>query len=68
MITEVPESEKVYPTNTCPKCGGKIIEIENSGSSDDELVYLGCENGEEENDGHAEYIGIRRGLLKEWGW
>ncbi len=65
---DIPESEKIRPGDKCPLCGGKIIEIENTGSDDDELVYLGCENGKEENDGHAEYRGILRGLLKTWGW
>lgn len=67
-MTEIPESEKIYPDEICPKCGGKIIQIEDTGSDDDDLVYLGCENGKEDGDGHTEYGGIRRKLLKEWGW
>lgn len=67
-MSEIPESEKVFPTDRCPFCGGRIVQIEDTGSGDDELVYLACENGKEEGDGHAEYGGISRGLLKEWGW
>jgi len=63
-MTDIPESEKIYPVDGCPKCGGKLIICETSGSGG----YISCENAEIENDGHFQAGAIDIVTLKEWGW
>jgi hypothetical protein len=67
-MTAIPESEKIYPVDTCPKCGGKLIICQTSGDEDDDYGYISCENAEEEADGHFQAGAIRNALLKSWGW
>lgn len=64
---DVPMGDRILPDNRCEKCGSLLEAIQDAGDEED-TVFIGCPNKEDEKDGHTEYNGQPRATLKEWGW
>ena len=60
-MTEIPESEKVYPGDKCSRCGAEIEVFEVDGSD----VYLSCSDSRGYD--HDGYRYTMKQLLS-WGW
>lgn len=64
---EIPLGDRITPDETCEKCDRKLIVLEEPGD-DEDTIYLGCPNKEDEMDGHIEHRGHPRKTLQSWGW
>ena len=63
---DVPLAERILPDEKCDFCGAPLVVIDTTGCEED-LVYIGCPNGEGEDE-HTEYGGQPRTWLQYWGW
>lgn len=64
------EDTRILYGEKCEHCGAKLDIIDMAGDTDDpmdESIYIGCPNGEGEDE-HTEYGSVTRRQLIEWGW
>lgn len=64
---DIPTSERIYPDEGCAFCGASLEAIQDAGDEED-TVFIGCPNKEDENDQHIEYNGQPKATLIAWGW
>ena len=64
---DVSLGDRVLPNEKCAKCGSSLEVIQEAGD-EEETLYIGCPNKEDEKDGHTEYNGQPKVTLTTWGW
>ncbi len=64
---DVPMGDRILPNEKCEKCGASLEVIQEAGD-EEETLYIGCPNKEDEKDEHTEYNGQPKATLIAWGW
>ena len=63
---DVPMGDRILPNENCELCG-HALEILIEAGDDQDTVYIGCPNGDEDV-GHTQHSGQPRTTLVAWGW
>ncbi len=64
---DVPMGNRIFPDTKCSLCDVPL-EMTYEAEDEEDTIFIGCPNKEDEKDEHTEYYGQPRATLKAWGW